>query len=297
MDADLEGAEGHEDARHEWGVRHERFYNVRARLTIGALAPSRFGATVARGPQDGYRDALDLGKTATVQEGFDAGAADARLRLGVLLPASTLPGPSVRGRRRLCRGSAGRRGVGLCARGAGQPAGPPAGPGACAAASGASLPSLRINPARRQCTCNRSALFRCRTCTRAWRRRRARPPPWPALLRRSPAAGGAPPAARQQGRATAAVRRRTGCKRKRRSGGGACGLRRGARWSSWGSSCRPGNQGHTWTALRPGQARPTQRALRRQRARSCCLTSVYRHGMLCATVLAPLPSYRRHCPC
>lgn len=46
MDADLEGAEGHEDARHEWGVRHERFYNVRARLTTGTLIFSHYSATV-----------------------------------------------------------------------------------------------------------------------------------------------------------------------------------------------------------------------------------------------------------
>jgi len=293
MDADLEGAEGHEDARHEWGVRHERFYNVRARLTTGTLIFSHYSATVDLVCRTGTGTRWTWARPPPCRKALT----QVPPRHGCGWECCCL---QARCRGQACAGAAGyAEGAQAGAewgfvRG---PAGPPAGPGACAAASGASLPSLRINPARRQCTCNRSALFRCRTCTRAWRRRRARPPPWPALLRRSPATGGAPPAARQQGRATAAVHRRTGCKRKRRNGGGACGLRRGARWSSWGSSCRPGNQGHTWTALRPGQARPTQRALRRQRARSCCLTSVYRHGMLCATVLAPLPSYRRHCPC
>ncbi|KAK9821141.1 hypothetical protein WJX81_007581 [Elliptochloris bilobata] len=47
MDADLEDADSHEGEVHEWAVRRDRFYN------------------------DGYRDALDQGKTATVQEGFD----------------------------------------------------------------------------------------------------------------------------------------------------------------------------------------------------------------------------------
>ncbi|KAK9821142.1 hypothetical protein WJX81_007581 [Elliptochloris bilobata] len=49
MDADLEDADSHEGEVHEWAVRRDRFYN------------------------DGYRDALDQGKTATVQEGFDTG--------------------------------------------------------------------------------------------------------------------------------------------------------------------------------------------------------------------------------